>query len=314
MCSPGYWNSHRRHVSANLRSVTRIDQLGAWPARVLWVLLALVSGGCIGDALDGRSTSVVVVAVAGLWAGWAAALVALLVPRSASLTVLRILVPAGLAAVLAATVAGSEVDGVDVAAVAVAALATAAVFTTSVGQAWIDGSSYGSERRLPLRPPVLFSAVLAPLTWLVVVAGASVGPLLLAAGQWAGGGIALVVGAGAVVAGSRSLHQLARRWVVLVPTGLVVHDSFTMPEPQLFLRTSIARLGPALADAATEAEDLTAGAPGLALALELTEPLEVLVRTRGRDSETKAASVLLITPSRPAQLLAAARAHRIPVG
>ena len=47
MCSPGYWNSHRRHVSANLRSVTRIDQLGAWPARVLWVLLALVSGGCI---------------------------------------------------------------------------------------------------------------------------------------------------------------------------------------------------------------------------------------------------------------------------
>ena len=123
----------------------------------------------------------------------------------------------------------------------------------------------------------------------------------------------VVVGGAVVVAGTLSLHQLARRWIVLVPTGLVVHDSFTMPEPQLFLRTSIARLGPALPDAGQAADDLTAGAPGIALALELTEPLEVLVRTTGRDSETKASSALLITPSRPVQLLAAARAHRIPV-
>lgn len=311
---PSHSNSHQRHVSANLRAVTRAEQLGAWPARVLWVVLALVAGGSIGDALDGRSTAVVAVSLVGLWAGWAGALVALLVPRTAALTALRILVPAGLAAVVAAAVAGSEVDAADVAAVAVAALAVVAVFAPWVGQAWVDGSSYGSERRLPLRPPVLFSAVLAPLTWALVVAGASVGPLLLAARQWAAGGLALVVGAAAVVAGTRSLHQLARRWVVLVPTGLVVHDSFTMPEPQLFLRTSIARLGPALTDAHDGADDLTAGAPGLAIALELTEPLEVLLRTTGRNSETKASSALLITPSRPAQLLEAARDHRIPVG
>jgi hypothetical protein len=281
---------------------------------VLWVVLALVSGGCVSDALDGRSTAVVVVCLAGLWAGWAAALVALLVPRTVALTALRILVPAGTAAMVAATVAGTEVDVADVAAVAVAALATLAVLVPWVGEAWIDGSSYGSERRLPLRPPVLFSAVLTPVTWSLVVAGASVGPLLLAARQWVPGGLALAVGAAVVVAGTRSLHQLARRWVVLVPTGLVVHDSFTMPEPQLFLRTSIARLGPALADADDGADDLTAGAPGLAIALELTEPLEVLVRTRGRGSETKASSALLITPSRPVRLLEAARAHRIPVG
>jgi hypothetical protein len=280
---------------------------------VLWVALALVSGGCVGDALDGRSTAVVVVALAGLWVGWTAALVALLVPRTASLTALRILVPAGSVAMVAATVAGNEVDVADVAAVAVAALATVAVLAPWVGEAWVDGSSYGSERRLPLRPPVLFSAVLTPLTWLLVVAGATAGPLLLAARQWVVGGLALAVGAVVVVVGTRSLHQLARRWVVLVPTGLVVHDPFTMPEPQLFLRTSIARLGPADADAADQADDLTAGAPGLAIALELTEPLEVLVRTRGRGSETKASSALLITPSRPVQLLEAARAHRIPV-
>lgn len=292
-----------------------MEQLGAWPARVLWVVLALVAGGSVGDALDGRSTAVVVVSLVILWAGWAAGLVALLVPRTVALTALRILVPAGTAAVVAATVAGSEVDGADVAAVAVGALATLAVFVPWVGEAWVDGSSYGAEKRFALRAPVLFSAVLAPLTWAAVVAGATVGPLLLASRQWIPGGLALVVGAAAVVAGARSLHQLARRWVVLVPTGLVVHDSLTMPEPQLFLRASIARLGPALADAAadTETDDLTAGAPGLAIALELTEPLEVLVRTNGRGSETKATSALLITPSRPAHLLEAARAHRIPV-
>lgn len=280
---------------------------------MLWVLVALVAGGTVGDALDGRSTPVVAVVLAGLWLGWAGALVALLVPRSAALTAARILVPAGAAALVAATAVGSEVDVADVAAVALAALAVLSVFTPWVGEAWIDGSSYGSERRLPLRPPVLFSAVVAPLTWIAVVAGATAGPLLLATRQWAAGAIALVVGAAVVVVGVRALHQLARRWVVLVPTGLVVHDSFTMPEPQLFLRTSIARLGPALADEEADADDLTAGAPGLALALELTEPLEVLLRTTGRGAETKASSALLITPSRPAHLLDAAREHRIPV-
>ncbi|MBX3284491.1 MAG: hypothetical protein KF703_04030 [Actinobacteria bacterium] len=278
------------------------------------MLLALAAGGSVGDALDGRSAPVVAVTLALLWLGWAGGLVALLVPRTAALTALRIVVPAGTAAMLATTAAGSEVDGSDVAAVAVAALAAAAVFVPWVGEAWIDGSSYGTERRFALRPPVLLSAVLAPLTWLLVVLGASVGPLLLAARQWALGGVVLAVGLAVAWAGSRSLHQLARRWVVLVPTGLVVHDALTMPEPQLFLRTTIARLGPALAGGVDDADDLTAGAPGLALALELTEPLEVLLRTTGRRSETKASTALLVTPTRPARLLEEARDHRIPVG
>ena len=65
----------------------------------------------------------------------------------------------------------------------------------------------------------------------------------------------MLVGWAVAVAGTHSLHQLTRRWVVLVPTGLVIHDAFTMPEPQLILRTMITRLGPALID--TDSDDLT---------------------------------------------------------
>lgn len=291
---------------------TQIERLGAWPACVAWVGLALVSGACVGDALDGRSAAVRVVVLVGLWLGWAAALAALLVPRDTALTALRILVPAGLAAVLVATAKGDAVSASDVASVALAALAVVAVSAPSLGEAWVDGSSYGPEHRFPLRAPAALSLALAPVTWVAVVAGATAGPLLLAAQQWLVGTLALVVGAGVVWAGVRSLHQLARRWVVLVPAGLVLHDPLTMPEPQLFLRRMVARLGPALAG--TTADDLTAGAPGLALQLDLHEAVDLLVRDGGRGTATRSTTSLLLTPSRPKHLLDAAREGHIPVG
>lgn len=298
-----------------------MERTGPWPARVAWILLAAAAAGCVGDALDHRSSAVRLVVLVGLWLGWTVGLVALLVPRSSALTVLRIVVPAGCAAMVACTVAGDAVDGSDVLAVGLGAVAAAAVLTPWVGEAWVDGSSYGPERRFLLRPPVLFSAVVVPVTWLVVVLGASVGPLLLAAEQWALGGLLSVVGIGAVWGGSRSLHQLARRWVVLVPTGLVIHDHLTMPEAQLVPRTGVARFGPAPADPGApddepgdERRDLSAGAPGLALQLELTEAIELLVRTHGRDVATVPARRIVLTASRPGHLLEAAEAHRIPVG
>lgn len=291
--------------------MTHLERLGAWPARILWLALALASTTTLADALDGRSTAVALVARAGLAVLWGGGLVALLVPRSTSLTALRIVVPAGLAAVLAAVAAGSTTDLGDVASVAVAAVAAAWVLAPWIGDAWVDGSSYGTERRLLLRPPALFTFLLTPLTWAVVVVGAALGPLLLAAERWVPGTVALVVGWAAAAAGSRSLHQLARRWVVLVPTGMVVHDPLTMPEAQLFLRTMVRRLGPA--EAGTDADDLTAGAPGLALQLDLAEPAELLLRTRGRDTATRSSTAILFTPSRPQRLLEAAAAARIPV-
>ena len=292
--------------------MTRFEQLGPWPARALWIALALVSGGPLNDAVGGRSTAIRLVVLIGLGLWWCAGLVALLVPRSTALTALRIVVPGGLAAAIAAAFASPSVDAGDAVTIAVAALATLAVLVPWIGDTWVDGSSYGPERRLLLRPPILFSAVLAPLTWSVVVLGVVVGPLLLASEQWVIGFLALALGWALAAAGARSLHQLARRWVVLVPTGLVIHDSLTMPEPQLILRRMITRLGPALVD--TDADDLTAGASGLALQLDLVEPVDLLLRDGSNATKSKTTASLIFTPSRPKHLLDAASAQKIPIG
>lgn len=289
-----------------------LDRLGPWPLRALWLALAVVGPGAIGDALAGRSTPVVLTVAIGCWLGWTAAAASLLVPRDIALTAARTLVPGGAAAMVAASFIGPSVGAIDVAAVSIAAVATVAVLTPGIGAQWVDGSSYGPEQRFPLRPPVLVGSVLAPITWALVAASISTGPLLLASRQWVAGSLAAVAGGAILSAGLRSLHQLARRWIVLVPAGLVIHDPLTMPEPQLVLRRMIKRMGPAPAD--TEADDLTAGAPGLALQIDLREPLDLLVRDRGRGTEARSTTSLICTPSQPNHLLEAARDRRIPVG
>ena len=153
--------------------------------------------------------------------------------------------------------------------------------------------------------------------WVLVAAGAVTGPLLLGAGQWAAGAIATLVGAVVVVTGVRSLHGLARRWLVLVPTGMVLHDPLTMPEPQLFLRQTMARLGPAPAVDPTpelDTEDLTAGASGLVVELVLSEPVELLVHAWRREAETRPVDRVLFVPVLPAVLVAEGRSRRLPVG
>jgi len=289
--------------------VTFIEQLGAWPARIAWILLALVGQITLTDALSGRSTAVSAVVWVGIAIGWTGGLVALLVPRTTSLTAARTLVPGGLVAAVVSATAGSTTDWADLAAVTVAAIAVVAVLSPWFTEAWVDGSSYGTERRLPLQTPPLFAGLVAPLTWLAVAASVVAGPLLLAARQWVAGALALAVGALVCWRGVQSLHQLARRWVVMVPNGLVIHDPLTLPEPHLFLRTSIAAIGPA--EAGTDALDLTAGASGLALEVSMSEPVELLVRSKGRETSTIERTQLILTPARPARFLAAARENRL---
>lgn len=242
--------------------------------------------------------------------GWTAGLVAVLVPRTTSLTAARTIVPGGLAAAVAAASAGSSVDWADLMGVTAGALAAVTVLSPWFTEAWVDGSSYGNERRLPLQTPPLFAALIAPLTWLLAAVAVVCGPLLLAARQWGPGLVALAVGGVVGWRAVQSLHQLARRWVVMVPNGLVIHDPLTLPEPHLFLRTSIASVGPAAAE--TDALDLTAGASGLALEIGMNEPVELLVRA-GRDTATIERSRLIITPARPARFLVGARENRIAV-
>lgn len=280
--------------------------------RVLWFALPLAMGPALGEALAGRAGSVRALVTIVAWAGWVVVLIATLVPRASSLSVVRIGIPGSLAT--AAWAAGPGRADPDLAtgalAVVVAGAAVAVAFAPVVSDAFVTGSAYGSERRFALRcPPAL--AALGLLTWVAVSAGAIAGPLLLAAEEWVVGGILLLIGAVVVVAGVRSLHQLSRRWLVFVPSGLVVHDPVARPDAVMAPRPLIDSLGPARSDEG--ALDLSLGATGLSLVLTTSESLPVTVRRGRAELETRPATRIAFTPVRPAAVLAEAASRRIPV-
>jgi hypothetical protein len=281
----------------------------AWPARVTWLVLPLFVGPALGDALGDASRPIQLVASAGSWAIWLVVLVATLVPTTISLTALRIAAPGAVVAAGAALVASGATAETVVGLVAALCAALAAL-AAETAEAFVDGSSYGDERRLPLRVPASLLAGPAELAWLAVAGGVCAGPLLLAARQWVPGAVVLAVGVPAGWWGVRVLHTLARRWLVFVPTGLVVHDQLTLSEPVLLRRTMVRSLGPAPAD--TDAVDLTGGASGLALEVRLTEPASMLPTARRRQpAELADVSALLVTPSRPGRVLSEARRRRL---
>jgi hypothetical protein len=272
-----------------------------WSLRGLWIVLPAALGPGLATGVDARSTAVGVVIEVLLWLGWVIGLVAVLVPRTVSLTVVRILAP--LALVAAAWGAASErVESRDIVGIAVTTALLVIALTPQVGERFVDGSSYGPERRFPLRPPaaLLFGPV--QLATAVVGAGVAAGPLLLAARQWVAGAILLVVGPLLAAMAARSLHGLSRRWIVLVPGGLVLHDPLTLTDPALLPGESLVSVTPA--EAGTEALDLTQRAPGLALEIRLREPGRiVLARPRRDEGEIVETDAVLVTPSRPAELI-----------
>jgi hypothetical protein len=195
-----------------------------------------------------------------------------------------------------------------------ASLAVVASFSPLTGAVFIDASAYGAERRFALRVPASLVLGPIPLAWLGVVAGPVAGALLMAARQWLAGALVLAIAVPVAVIAARALHGLARRWVVLVPAGLVLHDHHALAEAVLFPRRSIRHLGPAPVEAPTDRRDLTQGALGLALELELSEPLEVAPRRQDRSVKVEPVTRLAFSPSLPGALLTAARDHRLPVG
>src|SRR4051794_33152893 len=99
------------------------DRVLAWALRVAWLVLPLVAGPALADALDPASMPVRTLASVGLWIGWAAGVLATLVPRPLGLTTLRMTAPGATAAVTAAAIAGHTSPG----GIALASLTTGAV-------------------------------------------------------------------------------------------------------------------------------------------------------------------------------------------
>jgi hypothetical protein len=201
-----------------------------------------------------------------------------------------------------------------VAAIACTLAAAVLAGTPGVGRACAQGAAYGDEERFPLKvPPALFLGVL-PLAVLLLGAGLALGPVLLAGGELVAGLVALAVGLPLAAGLARSLHLLSRRWVVLVPAGVVVADPMTLSDPVLFPREHVLGLGPADPGRrpGPEALDLRLGAAIGSCALLLDDDVEIYRRVRGRAAGRRT-HLLLFTPVAARTMLGRAASRRIRV-
>jgi len=288
--------------SASKRNRTALTvRAGAVAAWLVVGAMALL-GDLVHAALrpdDGAARTTVIVA---LWLAYALVLAALLLPGPRALTVARIGVPAGALELALAAAASSDPAAVVGNLFCVAG--TLIVFHPAYAEAQVDAAGYGDERRFLLRPPgPVIVALVVPMGALAV-AGVAAGPLLLSDRGWPAGIAAAAVGLPAAAFAAHTLYRLARRWLVFVPNGLVLHDHLAVSEPLPLSRRGLDSIGPARAD--TDATDLTAHAFGMALELRLSEPVKAGVMTGRNRSEERSLAALLISPSRPAAVLATA--------
>ncbi|MHB8670227.1 MAG: hypothetical protein ACYDAD_06660 [Acidimicrobiales bacterium] len=287
----------------------------AWALRVCWTALPFTVGPALAAGLHQAGASARDVASIGLWAGWSVGLLAALVPHPLSLTALRLIAPAAIAAVVgAATLGGVATNHVGSVAVALswAGVTGAWAFSSPVAEWCANGPAYPNEHRLPLRVPGPLLAGPLALAWCLVLAGLGAGPLLLGTRHWVLGTAALLVGLPVAALLLRSLHALSRRWAVFVPAGLVVHDPLSLVDPVLFRRATILSLRPSPRRSGL-AVDLTQRALGLALVLALHEEVELsLLDPPKRGGAKVRAGAVRFTPVRPGAALAEARSRRYP--
>jgi hypothetical protein len=254
-----------------------------------------------------------VVAATACWLVWGVGVVAVLAPRPAGLTFLRVAAPALFVAVVVA--AGSGHPSAIAAIGGLAASLVVAVLAADSAFAIVSANAvaYGDEQRYPLRvPPALFLGPL-PAVRILVVAGVLVGPLLVAGGDYVAGGAAVIVGFPLAALGGRALHRLSRRWLVLVPAGVVVVDRMSLVENTLFPREHIQLMRSLGGDESPGAAlDLRMGATLGSLLAIFDEPAELVLAARpGRDARTVNAPAIAVAVARRAEVLDGAARRRV---
>lgn len=199
------------------------------------------------------------------WVLWFASTIALLVPSPLSATALRTISPLGV------VVAGTAGHPVALFAAIVAAIVVrSAVMTDRM----VQGGAYGDEQRFALRTPLPYLAP-AALGWLLLTSTLIGGSVLVANRQWWIGVPLCAIGAVFAPAMVTRLHRLSRRWLVLVPAGIVIHDHLALAETIMSPRSKIASLR--IVGNESDLADITGGALGPRLAVELRESDKVIL-------------------------------------
>lgn len=152
--------------------------------------------------------------------------------------------------------------------VALAVVGAFSVFLPDYAAAQVQAAAYGAERRLPLRVPVPQVAPIA-LAWLVTT-GLVAGALFLVASEtWLAAVPCAVAAAAAGWFLLPRLHRFSRRWLVVVPAGIVVHDHVLLAETFMVKAHSVTGVSPVSSPG--EALDLSGVARGTLIAIELRE-------------------------------------------
>jgi hypothetical protein len=287
----------------------RIERWIVWVLRALWVGVLWFGDATIRSAADGTVVDVARIAGGVLWLTGVGATA---VPAVTTLTAVRIVVPAAVPAAIVAWVAGAAT--VDAALfLACALLAALVAASAELGRSFVQASAYGDEDRHPLRPPLAY-LVASAITWALWCACLIAGPLLLADRRWVVGGIVSAAAIALTVWGWPRWHRLSRRWCVLVPVGVVLHDHVVLAETMMLRRGEVQHLR--LAPVGTDALDLTGPASGHAVEVTTNEPSTVILAATRAEPRGKVVHLTgyLVSPSRPGRLLAAAAARHLPVG
>jgi len=297
--------------TAPAEPIDRVARFTPWLARAAWIAVAVFGGAAVESAVDGRSSAVVWTAAVGGWLLWAAAALGLAVTSVRSLTAVRVVVPVSLVATVAAAIGGAT--AVELLVLGAPAIVTcAAVMTAEFGRQYVQASAYGDEERFPLRFPV-GAGLAAVVTWVLWAPALVAGPLLVAARSWIAGALVCVV----AIAGTALLvprwHRLSKRWFVLVPAGVVVHDPVVLADTFPLRSGQIASIGLARAD--TQAADLTGPASGYAVEVATTESVTTVFAFTPSEPNGRAIHLrsFLIAPSRPGRALRSARERGLPI-
>ena len=284
-------------------SQRNINRLLLFGLRFVWIVFPLGVGPLLADGLNPLEQTPRSILSVSFWVLWALVLFSTFVPRPLSLTVIRFgTISSGVLVLWAAT--SSTTSSVIVTALIFVVVALIVSSNATIGDLFVDQISYGDEKRFLLRSPAAVTGFLRPATYLISIAGLICGPYLLAEEKLVAGVVICVVGFPLTFLGLRSLHQLNRRWVVLVPAGFVLHDHLSLNEPTLFQKSEINSLGPASME--TGATDFTQGAYGLALEVRCESPHDVWPAAVNKEVEMATIDAFLFAPVRPDSFLSEA--------
>lgn len=254
-----------------MKTDTNLRLTSVWIVRIAWVALAVVPGP-LGDALAESERTAQGTFTLAAWVLWAVGVGAAAWLSPISLTAIRCVAPISVIGLVTAALVRPNLADAPLAwplvSVALAVVATFAAFLPDYAAAHVQAAAYGAERRLPLRVPVPQIAPIT-LTWLITTA-ALAGFLFALGGEvWWLAAITGLVAAGLLWIAATRLHRFSRRWLVVVPAGVVVHDHVLLAETFMVKAQTVTSVR--VAELPGEALDLSGVARGALVIVSLRD-------------------------------------------